>query len=110
MITFTFYENPTTSLVSVSGGDARYSLESAASLAGIHPDRVLYYVRAGLIEPSATTLWGEPFFDVDALNQLRRIQHYRRHLGAGFRALPLICELQREGERQEVALRFLELP
>ena len=52
----------------------------------------------------------EPTFDENALHEVRRIEHYRRHLGVGRRAVPLICELRREGERLQIELRFLGSP
>ena len=108
---FIFYTNPVLTLVCVPpDSPVLFSLEDTADLTGVHPDLLLYYWRSGLIEGRR----GEPetglFFDENALNEIRRIEHYRQHLGVGRRALPLICELQRTSARQKIELHFLRYP
>lgn len=105
---FTFYANPTLTLACVPcGAPALFSLEDAAHLTGVHAEMLRYYHRAGLLEARQGARETELFFDEAALHEVRRIEHYRRHLGVGRRALPLICELQHEGERRQIELRFL---
>ena len=108
---FTFYANPILALVCVpTDVPALFSLEDAAHLTGVHPEMLRYYSRVGLLRPVDGVLETEPFFDENGLEEIRRIEHYRLHLGVGRRALPLICELRREGERQQIELHFLRYP
>ena len=111
MSNFIFYSNPTMILVCTSlNAPSHHSLASAAQLTGVHPEMLRYYCRVGLVNSGRGVLGDEPTFDDDALEEVVRIEHYRRHLGVGRRALPLVCELRREGERRQVKLRFLECP
>ena len=108
---FTFYANPTLALVCVpAGAYAHFSLEDASHLTGVHAEMLRYYSRTGLIESCHGMLDTDLYFDENALHEIRRIEHYRQHLGVGRRALPLICELRREGERLQIELRFLQCP
>ena len=108
---FAFYTNPTMALICVpSGASAHFSLEDAAHLTGVHAEMLRYYSRVGLIDSRRGFLETDLFFDEDALLEVRRIEHYRQHLGVGLRALPLICELRRAGERLQIELRFLSYP
>ena len=52
----------------------------------------------------------DPTFDDNALYEIRRIEHFRRHHGVNRRALPLLCELWREIDRLKSELRFLRGP
>jgi DNA-binding transcriptional MerR regulator len=111
MTNFTFYSSPTLALVCVADdAPALFSLDEAASLTGVHQEMLRYYCRLGLIGGlhrfAATGL----FFDLDSLLEIRRIEHYRRHLGVGRQALPLICDLRRQGERLDIDLPFLSGP
>jgi DNA-binding transcriptional MerR regulator len=111
MTNFIFYDNPTLTLVCVpSGAHAIYSLETAARLAGVHPEMLRYYCRLGLFGEARARPETELIFDDDTLYELRRFEHYRRHLGVNRRALPLLCELWREVERLQTELRFLRGP
>jgi len=111
MINFTFFSNPTLTLACVADDrPAAFALEDAAHLSGVHPELLRYYSRAGLIETIPGENDSDLFFTETALEEVRRIEHYRRHLGVGRRALPLICELRREGERQHIELTFLRYP
>lgn len=108
---FAFYANPTLALVCVpSGAAAHFSLEEMAHLTGVHAEMLRYYSRVGLINSRRGFLETDLFFDENALHEIRRIEHYRQHLGIGLRALPLICELRRAGERLQIELRFLSYP
>lgn len=109
MTNFTFYENPTLTLVRVpADAPVVFSLDAVAHLTGVHPDMLLYYCRAGLIDALHGLAETELFFEESALDEIRRIEHYRRHLGVGRRALPLVCELQRQADREHIAIRFLD--
>jgi hypothetical protein len=108
---FTFPENTELALVCLpAGAPALFSLEAAAGLTGVHPDMLCYYDRVGLIELQQGVLPTDLYLDEDALQEVRRIEYYRRALDIGRRALPLICELSREGARRQIDLRFLRCP
>ena len=105
---FTFHVNPTLTLVCLPDDTpAVFSLETAAQLTGVHPEMLRYYCRAGLVDSIHGISESELFFEGSALQQVRRIEHYRRDLAVGRQALPLICELQQEAERRHVEIRFL---
>ena len=108
---FIFYTNQTLTLVCLpSNASVLFSLADTADLTGVHPDMLRYYWRSGLIQVRPGEPDSELFFDEDALHEIRRIEHYRRHLGIGRRALPLICQLQRKAARQQIELHFLGCP
>jgi len=69
-----------------------------------------YYCHLGLLDGHVGGDAAEPAFDDEALQEVRRAEYFRRHLGVARRALPLICELRREGERRQIALAFLGNP
>ena len=109
--TFTFHVNPTLTLVCVPAGtSALFPLGVAADLTGVHPDMLRYYCRVGLLGADRTGMWHEPTFDEDALQEVRRIEHYRRHLAVSRQALPLVCQLRREAERRRIEIHFLRCP
>ncbi len=108
---FTFYANPTLALVCVpSDAPVLFSLEDTAHLTGVHPEMLRYYSRVGLIEAPRGVFGPDLIFDERGLRSIRRIEHYRRSLGVGRVALPLVCEMQREGERRHIELHFLRYP
>ena len=109
MTQFTFYVSPTRALVCVPTA-ARFSLGAAADLTGVHPEMLRYYCRLGLLGADRTEIEREATFDEEAIHEVRRIEHYRRHLAINRRALPLICELRREAERQHIEIHFLRSP
>ena len=86
---------------------ATYSLETAAHLPAIHPEMLWYYCRRGLYGEARARSQTEPVFDDDALYELRRFEHYRRHHGVDRKTLRLLCDLWREVERLRRELRFL---
>jgi DNA-binding transcriptional MerR regulator len=94
-------------LVCLPPDPRRYSLSAAASLTGVHPEMLRYYCRLGLLDAHLHGSSSEPTFDDAALEELLRIEHYRRNLGVNRRALHLVCELWREAVRQDVELVFL---
>jgi DNA-binding transcriptional MerR regulator len=91
-------------------GPAAYSLETAARLAGVHPEMLRHYCRLGLFGDARAQPEAELIFDDDALYELRRFEHYRRHHGVDRRTLRLICGLWREVERLQAELRSLRGP
>ena len=106
-----FSHNYSLTLVTVTEtGPAIYSLEDAARLAGVHPEMLRYYCRLGLFGAARARPETELIFDDDALYELRRFEHYRRHHGVNRKTLRLICELWREVERLQTELRFLRGP
>jgi DNA-binding transcriptional MerR regulator len=107
MSDFIVYEARTlTQVTLVPAEPAVYSLAAAAHLAGVHPELLRYYCRLGLLGEAHARPETEPVFDDDAIYELRRIEHYRRHHGVNRQALPLICGLWREIERLQAELRF----
>jgi DNA-binding transcriptional MerR regulator len=103
-----FSVNYSISLVRVTEIDpATYSLETAARLAGIHPEMLRYYCQLGLFGEARSRPEAELIFDDDALYELRRFEHYRRHHGVSRKTLRLLCGLWREVERLQTELRFL---
>ena len=108
---FTFSVNSTRALACVpAGASAVYSLTVAANLTGVHPEMLRYYCRRGLLGKDRADSDCEPTFDEDAIHEVRRIEYYRRHLVLGRRAIPLICKLRREAERQCIEIHFLRCP
>ena len=91
-------------------GPATYSLEAAARLAGVHPEMLRYYCRLGLFGEARAQPEAELIFDDDALYELRRFEHYRRHHGVNRKTLRLISGLWREVEGLRSELRFLRRP
>ncbi len=108
---FTFHVNPTLTLVCLpNNAPPRFSLEATASLTGVHPALLRYYCRSGLVDSLDGQSEAELYFGESALQEIRRIQHYRRDLAVSCRALPLICELRREADRQHIEIQFLQYP
>jgi DNA-binding transcriptional MerR regulator len=88
-------------------GPATYSLEAAAQLADLHPEMLRYYCQLGLFGDARAQPEAELIFDDDALYELRRFEHFRRHHGVSRKTLRLLCGLWREVERLQSELRFL---
>jgi len=111
MNNFILLSNSTLTLVCVpSHAAGTYSLDSAARLLDVHPNLLRYYCLRGLLGEVRADAKAEPSFDETALEEVRQIEHYRRNLGVTRRGLPLLCELRREGDRQQIELRFLRHP
>ena len=89
---------------------AAHSLETAARLAGLHPEMLRHYCRIGLLGEARAQPEPEPTFDDSALYELRRFEHYRRHHGLDRRSLRLLGQLWREIERLQAEVRFLRGP
>jgi hypothetical protein len=89
------------------GPPPRHALADAARLTGVHLEMLRYYCRLGLLDTRQHAVTGEPTFDNAALEEICRIEHFRRYLGVHRRALPLICQLRRECERMQIKLAFL---
>jgi DNA-binding transcriptional MerR regulator len=92
------------------GATAGHSLHTVSQLTGVHPAMLGYYCRLGLIDGVRDDPMRGLVFDWAALDEVRRIEHYRRDLGVQRKALPLMCELWREGERLHIELNFLRAP
>jgi len=86
---------------------ATYSLESAAQLADVHPEMLRYYCQLGLFGEARAQPNTLLNFDDDALYELRRFEHYRRHHGVNRKTLRLLCGLWREVEHLQKEIRFL---
>jgi len=109
MSRFVISENRSFAVVRLEdGGRAAYSLEAAAEIAGVHPDLARYYWNQGLFGPRPTDAGADPVFDNDSLYELRRVEHYRKHMGVSRRALPMLARLLREVARLEAEVRFLK--
>ncbi len=105
---FILYTCRELTLVCLPPGPApRHTLQDAAYLTGVHPEMLRYYCRLGLLDVGLDPVTGEPTFDNNALEEISRIEHFRRYLGVHRRALPLICQLRRECERMQIKLAFL---
>jgi len=111
MTNFVFYVNPVVTLVCVpASAPVIHSLATAAHLTGVHPEMLRHFCRLGLLGEARAGLMREPTFDDNALYEVRRIEHCRRHHGVSLRALPLLCDLWREVERLQSELRFRRSP
>ena len=88
-------------------GRSSYTLEVVAEIAGVPAEQAMSYWKQGLFG-SRPASGAKPVFDDDALYELRRIEHYRRHYGVSRRALPLLSRLLREVARLEAEVRFLQ--
>lgn len=87
-----------------------YTIETAARLAGIHPEMLRYYCRLGVLGEERAQPEIEPILDDDALYELRRFEYYRQQHRVDRQTLRLICHLRREVERLEAEIRFLRGP
>ena len=91
----------------IEAAPARYSLEAAARLADVHPEMLRYYCQLGVLGEARAQPGTALIFDDDALYELRRFEHYRRHHQVDRKTLRLICSLWREVERLRAEVRFL---
>ncbi|HZZ17845.1 MAG TPA: MerR family transcriptional regulator [Opitutaceae bacterium] len=88
-----------------SGARASYTLKLASQMTGAEPELIRYYHVSGILH-AAPKGGRSPLFDDDSIYELRRLEHYRRQLGANRQALALIGGLLREVARLEAELRF----
>ena len=103
-----FAEETSLTLVCVTeAAPTTYSLEAAASLAGIHPEMLRHYCRLGFFGESPVGPETELIFDDNALCKLRRFEDYRRNHGMNRKTLRLIFSLFRDIEILQTELRFL---
>ena len=84
-----------------------YSLLQAAQRGGVHPEMLRYYCQIGIVRPAQTRPGEELTFDDDAVYELRRLEHYRRHQGVSRQTLRVLCALWREIDHLQAELRFL---
>lgn len=105
MSDFVLVKKHTLAVVSVPMEQQAYSVEEASQMADVHPDLVRYYCRAGLLGKQGDGQ--EWVLDDEALYDLRRIEHYRRHHRVNLRALPLLFGMLREIESLRAELRFM---
>lgn len=82
-------------------GDAVYSLEVIAELAGVSTQTVLHYREIGVISPATAALE----FDAEGLRQLRRIEHLRHAHKLSDSGLRFVSNLLREVEQLRQQLR-----
>jgi hypothetical protein len=83
-----------------------YSIDAASELTGVHPELIRFYCSRGIVAVVPARTRREPVFDDDAIYELRRIEHYRRHFGVNRSALAFIGGLLREVARLEDELRY----
>jgi DNA-binding transcriptional MerR regulator len=111
MTSLVLHSPDTRTLVCIaSSANAAYSLQAISRLTGVHPDLLGYYHQLGLIDAVSEDPVLGLVFERAALDEIRRIEHYRRNLGVQRKALPLMCDLWREGERLHIELNFLRAP
>ncbi len=91
----------TTVMVVEAGG--RHSLAEVAEQAGVQPEQLRRWHRAGLLAAAGGD--HEPEFDDNAIYEVRRIEYYRREHGVSARSLPVVLDLLREVERLHAELR-----
>ena len=107
MSNFVLVEQQSLTVIKVTAGEgATYSLDTAAQLADVHPDLLRHYCQAGLLGEDRASTDKEQIFDDDALYELRRVEHYRRHHHVNLHVLPLVIGLLREVESLRDELRF----
>jgi len=94
-------------IASDANASAVYTLDEAARIVGVHPERLRHYCRRGLFGADLARIETEPVFDDDRLYEVRRFEHFRRHHGVNQETLRLLCALWREIERLKVELRSI---
>lgn len=91
---------------SSANASAVYSLDEAARIVGVHPERLRFYCRRGLFGIALVRAGTEPIFDDDGLYEVRRFEHFRRRHGVNQETLHLLCDLWREVAHLKAELRF----
>ncbi len=84
----------------------KYSLEEAARIARVHPERLRHYCRLGLFGSALAHTDAEPVFDDDRLYEVCRFEYFRQHHGVNHRTLRLLSALWLELESLRAELRF----
>lgn len=84
--------------------DADIDLETFARLSGLHPELVARLGALGLIEYD-TDPSGRPWFPLDQLAAVARLQRLRSGLSLNYAALGLVAELLDQIAELEAALR-----
>lgn len=85
----------------------RYTLDEAAVIVQLHPDRLRYYCQLGLFGAAFASAEIEPHFDDDRLYEVRRFEYFRRQHGVDRQTLRLLCDLWCEVERLRRELSYL---
>jgi DNA-binding transcriptional MerR regulator len=85
---------------------ADYSLEEAARIVRVHPERLRFYCRRGFFGAALARPDTDPIFDDDRLYELRRFEHLRQNHRASQQTLRLLGELWREVERLKAELGY----
>ncbi len=83
-----------------------YSLTTAARLAGIHPERLRYYCRIGLLSGFPDPEESGPRFTDHSVYEIRRIEFLRREHGVNLSGIRIILDLMRRNEILTETLRF----
>ena len=105
------YTSPVLTLICLPPGPKpRRSLASLSACTGVHPDLLKYYCRIGLLDGHSVPSGDAQMFDDEAVDEVRRIEHYRRDLGVTRDGLPLVCQLWHQSQRQQIELFFLRCP
>ena len=103
-----FAEKNSLTLVCVTEtGPSTYTLETAADIAGIHPEMLRHYCRLGLFGDAQAKPDADLIFEDDDIYQLRRFEHYRRNNRVSRKTLRLIFSLWRDIELLQTELRYL---
>jgi DNA-binding transcriptional MerR regulator len=79
-------------------GDAVYTIETAAQLAGVPRRTILVYCKHRLLSPLDTGVEGYSF-NGDGIRSLRRIEALRTVCGDDFTGIRIILDLTKELER-----------
>ena len=87
-----------------------YDLATAARLADLHPEKIRYYCRLGLVRDVDDPESGELFLTDHAVFELRRIEYLRRVEGVNLTGIRIILDLIRRTEHLDEALRFHQGP
>jgi DNA-binding transcriptional MerR regulator len=86
-----------------------YTLEAVAESLGIHPNRVRYYYRVGLLIQRSFGESGEPLFDDEALYWCSQLHSLQKNYRMKSEALKLVAGLLREIERLTALLRSRQI-
>ena len=103
-----FHKQDSAAIVPVATtAPARFALHEVAELSGIPSSIIRDYCQLGLCLILQSRAGEDPNFDVQALNELRRLDHLRRRHGFEMDALPFVWNLLRRVRRLESELQVL---